>query len=261
MQELPRLSSGHALFLDFDGTLVDIAPRPGEVCVEPGLIATLSRLKSATVNGALAIVTGRTLADIDHYLAPLQLIVASEHGAHFRISTETEEEDDLTAAQSGHMSDAPLKAAALWLSSATASYPQLLLETKTSSLALHYRNAPQLESFCTALMQQLLDTLPDMALLHGKCVVELKPAAASKAQAVGRLMQWGCFRQRMPVFVGDDVTDEHAFIAVQQMGGIGVKVGRGESAARMRCESTAQVRAWLMAQAPISATQLGDEAP
>lgn len=243
MQGLPRLTPGHALFLDFDGTLVDIAPQPDAVRVAHGLIGTLGLLQEM-LHGALAIVTGRRLADIDHYLSPLRLIVASEHGAHCRMAGDPQP----LAAAATALPDR-LAQAARQLQHALQPYPQLLLEPKTSGIALHYRHAPELESLCSALMHQLLNELPGMELLRGKCVLELKPRNANKGFAIAQLMQLPMFRGRVPIFVGDDVTDEQAFVAVQQLGGTGVKVGVGESLAQLRCETTEQVRTWLAQQA------------
>ncbi|QNP50010.1 trehalose-phosphatase [Diaphorobacter aerolatus] len=236
MHGLPRLTLSHALFLDFDGTLVDIASQPDAVRVQEGTVQALAVLNQS-LQGALAIVTGRTLADIDYYLAPLKLTVASEHGAHLRLAGE--------AASSTPEASVALDAAAQRLAHALLEYPDLLLETKTSGLALHYRNAPLLEPVCSALMSELARELPGMELLRGKCVLELKPAGKDKGRAVLELMRLPTFAGRTPIFVGDDITDEAAFTAVQQSRGIGVKIGAGESHALERCESPAQVCEWL----------------
>ena len=127
-------------------------------------------------------------------------------------------------------------------------YPDLLLETKTAGLALHYRNAPALEPICAKLMDDIARDMPGMEILRGKCVLELKPAGPNKGRAVQEFMLLPPFNGRTPIFVGDDVTDEAAFVAVQQMGGVGIKVGHGTSVAAMRVESAAQVRAWLLMQ-------------
>ena len=239
MHGLPRLTPGHALFLDFDGTLVDIASQPDAVRVEDGVVPALQSLHHC-LQGALAIITGRTLADIDHYLAPLRLNVASEHGAQHRHLSAT------GVARS--VSSPDLRATEQRLKAALLQYPGLLLETKTAGLALHYRHAPALESICSKLMDDIARDMPGMEILRGKCVLELKPAGPNKGRAVQEFMQLPAFKGRTPIFVGDDVTDEAAFVAVQQLGGVGIKVGHGTSVAAMRCESAAQVRAWLLQQ-------------
>ena len=246
MHGLPRLTPGHALFLDFDGTLVDIASQPDAVRVEDGVIPALQSLHHF-LQGALAIITGRTLADIDHYLAPLRLNVASEHGAqHRRLHSATGVDRSV--------SPPDLRAAEQRLKAALLQYPDLLLETKTAGLALHYRNAPALEPICAKLMDDIARDIPGMEILRGKCVLELKPAGPNKGRAVQEFMLLPPFNGRTPIFVGDDITDEAAFIAVQQLGGVGVKVGHGTSAAAMRCDSAAQVRAWLLMPQPFTST-------
>ena len=245
MHGLPRLTPGHALFLDFDGTLVDIASQPDAVRVEDGLVPALQSLHHF-LQGALAIITGRTLADIDHYLAPLRLNVASEHGAQHRHHAATGVDRSVSSPD--------LRAAEQRLKAALLQYPDLLLEPKTAGLALHYRNAPALEPICAKLMDDIARDMPGMEILRGKCVLELKPAGPNKGRAVQEFMQLPPFNGRTPIFVGDDVTDEAAFVAVQQMGGIGIKVGHGTSVAAMRVESAAQVRAWLQLQPPSTST-------
>lgn len=243
MQELPRLTPSHALFLDFDGTLVDIASQPDAVRVEEGLIPALRTLE-LWLQGALAIVTGRTLVEIDHYLAPLQLHVASEHGAHSRMAAGYA--DHPTDHRDARMAPPGLNAAVERLRTALLQYPSLLLETKTSGFALHYRNALALEPVCSRLMDEVARDLPGMEVLRGKHVLELKPAGPNKGRAVNDFMQLPAFQGRTPIFVGDDITDESAFIVVLRRGGVGIKVGPGATLAKVRCETAAQVREWLL---------------
>lgn len=236
MRLLPPLTRAHALFLDFDGTLAELAPRPEAVRVEAGLVATLDALHQH-LGGALAIVTGRREADIDHFLAPLRLPLASEHGAQYRlaeVSRPAIEPPDLASV---------LRAA----QSLTSLYPQLLVERKRASVALHYRQAPQLEALCRATLARAIQPLDGVELLHGKCVFEVKPRGAHKGQAIVDFMASAPFCGRTPVFVGDDVTDEAGFAAVQAAGGWGVKVGEGQTTARHRCTSPAALREWLAA--------------
>ena len=242
MQGLPRLTTSHALFLDFDGTLVDIAPQPDAVRVTEGLVPALDTLNTA-LQGALAIVTGRALADVDFHLAPLLLTAACEHGAQYRLAH---------GGGSNGLAVLPspdLMAAAQQLRRTLQPYPELLIEEKTAGLALHYRNAEALAPLCHTLMNELARTLPGMELLHGKCVLELKPAGPSKGRALQDLMRLPRFAGRTPLMIGDDVTDESAFVAVQHLGGLGVKVGPGSSNAQGRIATPARVREWLLAQA------------
>lgn len=237
--ELPAMSLSlpthrHALFLDFDGTLADIAACPQAVRVQPEVIEDLRRLHGA-LQGALAIITGRTEADVDHFLAPLRLPLACEHGAHYRL-------DD------GGRSGVPalaLDSVIDALRPLMEQHPELLLESKNTGLAVHFRRAPQLEAACLRVMTQALDQVPGAELIRGKCVLEVKAEGTSKGRAIEIFMRRLPFAGRIPMFIGDDVTDESGFAAAQALGGVGVKVGDGPTQACVRLESPAEVRSWL----------------
>ena len=236
MQQLPVLTTAHALFLDFDGTLAELALRPDAVQVAPGLVDTLARLHQR-LEGALAIVTGRREVDIDGFLAPLRLPLASEHGAQYRLGA------DVRALPAVPMPDLqPVLQAAAGLAAA---HPGLLLEPKRASIALHYRLAPQLESLCHDVLVQAMHGIEGVELLRGKAVFEVKPRGAHKGQAIQDFMALPPFAGRVPVFVGDDVTDEAGFASVQALGGWGLKMGEGPTMAHHRCPSPAVLRAWL----------------
>jgi trehalose 6-phosphate phosphatase len=236
MQLLPALTRDTALFLDFDGTLAELAPQPDAVRVPPGLVPTLAALQGQ-LDGALAIVTGRRAADIDAFLAPLVLPLASEHGARYRLA-------DGSCPAIAVPDLAPALRAAADLAGL---HPALLLEHKTSSLALHYRHAPQLESLCRDTLARAIAGMAGVELLQGKCVLEVKPAGANKGQAIAVFMSQAPFAGRVPVFAGDDVTDEAGFAAAQQLGGRGIKIGEGPTLAQYRCLSPATLRGWLAA--------------
>lgn len=222
------------MFLDFDGTLADIAPRPEAVVVPRDLIHTLHGLAQA-LDGALAIVSGRRLADLDRLLAPLDLPLAAEHGALRRVAG-----GRLSEAEPPDLSDVTRAAEDL-----ISLYPQLLMERKTSSVALHYRQRPELADECLAVMAHACDRTPGAELLHGKCVVEVKPLGVDKGHAIACFMKEAPFAGRQPWFAGDDVTDESGFAWVRQAGGQTVKVGPGQSLAEHRLGSPAQLRSWL----------------
>ncbi len=236
-QALPNLTSRSALFLDFDGTLVELAERPGDVVVPPGLTDELAAM-SERLGGALAVISGRTIAQIDAQLSPLKLPVTGVHGVQRRNAS----------GHTIHIEAPPLEAAAAELRLFADAHPGTLVEVKRGALALHYRLAPELEALCLSTMQQLCAGIPGTALMSGKMVVELKPARANKGHAVNAYLHEPPFHGRTPVYVGDDVTDEDAFIAVQARGGIGVKVGTGPSAAKCRLTGPAALRSWLQAQ-------------
>ena len=231
---LPTVLPDSALFLDFDGTLADIAPTPDAVKVPGGLVPTLAALHRQ-LGGALAIVTGRPITDIDHFLSPLQLPIAGEHGAQYRMAD----------GSSPAIDQPPLEEAVIAMNAMAAQHPGLLVERKSHSVALHYRHAPELEALCRSSMQKVVAGKPGVELLYGKCVVEVKPAGVHKGQAIAVFMSTAPFAGRVPIFAGDDVTDESGFAAVQQLGGRGIKIGEGASQALHRCLSSAALRGWL----------------
>jgi trehalose 6-phosphate phosphatase len=233
---LPRIAPDTALFLDFDGTLVELASQPESVDVPPGLTRTLAGL-SRQLNGALALVSGRRLLDLDDFLAPLQLPAAVEHGAQRRSAH-------------GLMSSAPatdLRAALQAAESLLQRHPGLKLERKSLALSLHYRQAPELEGLCLEVMREAVARSPGLQMMQGKYVLDLKPAGVSKGTAIAAFMDEAPFAGRIPVFAGDDVTDEDGFEQVQRMGGHAIKVGPGPTGARYRCASVARLATWLQA--------------
>lgn len=217
------LSPACALFLDFDGTLVDIAPQPGAVVVPSGLVPTLSALQDY-LGGAVAVVSGRPIHAIDRFLHPLRLPVAGVHGAERRAA------DGVLDRLPQHPLDTIERAA----TALATRHPELLVEHKDRSVAVHYRQAPHLEAECLAVMSEAIDLSPGLVLLRGKMVVEAKPGGATKGSAIEAFLREPPFAGRTPVFVGDDVTDEPGFAAVQRMGGLGVKVGEGPTVAWQR---------------------------
>ncbi len=220
-----------ALFLDFDGTLVDLVSNPQAVVVPPGLSATLARLRDI-LSGAVAVVSGRPIQQIDRFLEPLVLSVAGVHGAERRRA-------DGSFAWEAVQPMQQVEARARALAQA---HPSLVVEAKRGSVALHYRQAPQLQSLCLATMQSAVEEAPGLTLLCGKMVVEAKPSRTSKSQAIEAFLDEAPFAGRTPVFVGDDVTDESGFDSVQRRGGIGVKVGEGPTLARERVAHPAAMR-------------------
>jgi trehalose 6-phosphate phosphatase len=238
MQTLPPLTARTALFLDFDGTLVDIAPRPDEVIVDPVVVTTLRHLRER-LDGAVAVISGREIEQLDALLAPLVLPAAGAHGAQLRDA-------------SGQLAQLPapdLDLVGRAMNRLAVLHPELLVETKSAALALHFRQAPQLESLCLETLTEAVSRSPGTELLRGKMVFEVKPRGVHKGQAVERLMRTAPFEGRIPLFVGDDLTDEDGFVAAQQAGGAGLKVGEGPTQARHRCSSPQALHAWLARQA------------
>ena len=212
-----------ALFLDYDGTLVDLAPTPAEAVADAGLRELLATLQ-VRLTGALGIVTGRPVADIDGFLAPLRLTVAGLHGLVRR-------------RHDGAIAEAPLPEGLLppvreALARFVASHPGTMLEDKRLSLALHYRQAPEAAAAAGELAQALAAASDGLLRLQrGKMVEELLPAGFDKGGAVKALLEEPDFRGRLPIFVGDDVTDEAGFRSVNGLGGVSIRVGAGPTEA------------------------------
>ena len=212
-----------ALFLDFDGTMVDIAPQPHAVHVPQPLLGLLQDVR-AYLGGAVAVISGRPIAQIDALLDPLRLPVAGVHGAEWRDASG--EVHLLNTHPLDHVQEAACLLAAR--------NPGLLVENKRGSVALHYRQRPELEELCLRTMQQAVDESTGLTLLRGKMVAEAKPSGASKGHAIETFLAEPPFAGRTPVFIGDDVTDEAGFSTVQRLDGVGIKVGEGPSVAARR---------------------------
>jgi trehalose 6-phosphate phosphatase len=231
----PAISPDWALFLDVDGTLLDFAPTPDSVRVPSGLVATLDILR-AHLDGALALVSGRSLATLDALFAPLQLPAVGLHGLERRSA------DPRTMPPSPPALDA-FRAQAEALA---AQHPGALVEDKGTAVALHWRGNPAAATALLVLAETALAELPGYQLQPGDHVLELRPRGADKGSAILAMLDAPPFHGRLPVFVGDDHTDEHGFAAVREHCGIAVLVGdRQPSAARHRLPDTAAVRAWL----------------
>ncbi len=235
MQKPPRLTPDAALFLDFDGTLVALAETPEAIEVPPALVALLTDLHGL-LGGALAVVSGRQIDALDRFLAPLRLPAAGEHGVQRR-----DAEGDM---QEQRPPDLAFVLDAC--NDLAGAYKGLLVERKHSAIALHYRMAPDLGEVCREALVRLLDDQPQLELLHGKFVFEVKPAGVNKGVAIDAFMREAPFAGRVPVFAGDDTTDETGFAVVQPRGGIAIKVGSGPTQALHRLDSTLAVYEWLL---------------
>lgn len=227
-----------ALLLDIDGTLLELAPTPRDVVVPPKLGATLQSLYDRT-SGALALVSGRSLSDIDLIFAPLQFPAVGGHGAEMRLATETE----AVAARAPPMdNDLKRRFAAIAKLS-----PGIILEDKGYSIALHYRLAPQFERTIYEAVSAIRADLPQASfeVLPGKSVCEIKPAGFTKATGVRELMSHAPFAGRRPLFMGDDVTDESVFAIMPSFDGVSFSVGRRAHGVDGYFDAPRDVRAWL----------------
>jgi len=242
MAVLPDLrdASAYGFFFDFDGTLTEIAETPGAVIVDERVREALESLFESA-SGAVAIVTGREIESIDKLLAPLKLPVAGVHGYERRNGETTV---SATAAE-----ESKARAIEKVLTCFESHNPGLLLEKKRGALALHYRLRPELETICLSLVEDLAARLPDTVLTRGKMVIELRLHTATKGTAISDFLREKPFRGRIPVYAGDDVTDEDAFVAVNALSGISVKVGPGETAAQTRADGVGEFLTWLLTTA------------
>lgn len=235
---LPTPSKNWALFLDIDGTLLELAPTPSAVVVPPdlpGLIQVLGR----ALDGAVAFVTGRSLADVDALFAPLKFTGAGQHGAEIRIAGH---ETERLGPGNGI-----LKALMLRIEAFAAARPGILVEGKGMTIAVHCRQVPQyqdeLDVFLTGLAAEHGDRLET---IRGHRVFEIKPRNVSKRTAVEHLMRDAPFAGRLPLFIGDDRTDEDGFAAVRALGGHAIRVGPDQpSLATWRMADPVRVRAFL----------------
>ncbi len=235
---VPRPRPDWALFLDFDGTLVDFAPRPDAVRPEPGLASVLTRA-AESLGRALAVVTGRPIGEIDHWLDARVAAVAGIHGAERRSA------DGRVAPAAG--ADPPAGEAArarARLAAVAAAHDGVAFEDKGTCFALHFRAAPDRRKACVDAVRALESAA--FEVLGGASVVELRPRGIHKGAAIAAFMAEPPFAGRTPVFVGDDVTDEDGFRVVNAMGGVSVLAGPARpSAARHRLPDVGAVVAWL----------------
>lgn len=225
-----------ALFLDFDGTLVAIANRPDDVRLDPQTREALAKLNELLA-GALAIITGRDIAAVDRFLAPLRLSTAGVHGLMRR---------DAQGHTYASVPDPALPAAVeRAVFPLLAKHPGLLVERKHGALALHYRAHPELEQASIEAMENAAGELQQTEIMRGKMVVEVKAIGGNKGAAIADFLNEKPFVGRRAVFAGDDETDEDAFALVNARGGISIKVGPGATQATYRAAGTGEFLAWL----------------
>jgi trehalose 6-phosphate phosphatase len=238
----PPLATDCALFLDIDGTLLDLAATPDRVRVDADVAALLPAL-AARLGGAFALITGRAIADADRLFRGIALPIAGQHGCERRAADGT--------LHFHAPAPAGLEQLRAEIGRLAGLHEGLLLEDKGSTLALHYRRAPKLAGHLHRAVRAHLATAiaagASLRLQTGKGIVEIKPDGRDKGTAIAEYMAEPPFAGRVPVFVGDDRTDEYGFEAVARMGGWGVKVGRERTVAPYRLPNVAMVRRWLVA--------------
>ncbi|MEP2828941.1 trehalose-phosphatase [Parvibaculum sp.] len=232
---LPAPQRNWALFLDFDGTLAELAPTPDAVVIDPELPQVLASLMKS-LDGAVALISGRTLGELDRHTG-LELPGAGVHGLELR---ERQGMVPHLPDESGAIHEIAAKLAPL-----ADGDDRLIVELKPGALALHYRRAPEREQECRAAMQEALASTSGLQLMDGKMVLEVKPGHVNKGHAIEKLMSLPPFSGRVPVFAGDDRTDEDGFGVVNALKGVTIKIGEGESVAAYRLASVGVFVAWL----------------
>jgi trehalose 6-phosphate phosphatase len=239
---LPTWRDDWALFLDVDGTLLEIAAAPEDVFVPTRTLEVLSKLHER-LGGALALVSGRAIADLDRLFRPLRLPAAGAHGAERRSAS--------GHTTHRHSEGSVLEPARRLLAGWAAANPGVLLEVKGAALALHYRGAPSLERDAKRVASQAATLAgPQFVIQEGKKVFEIKPKATDKGRAIAEFMLEEPFESRVPVFIGDDLTDEHGFARVNELGGHSIAVGVVHATvARWHLPNEAQVLDWLASHA------------
>lgn len=225
------------LFLDVDGTLLEIAPTPDSVVVDESLKQLLLQTRDA-LQGAMALVSGRSITALDELFAPYRFAAAGLHGLERRDANGTMHVAHIDV-------DPAFEAARDALLGIVETMPGVLLEDKKISLAVHFRAVPQQEATLRRLVGSIAEGLgPRYQVLEGKRVLELKPASATKADAIRGFLGEAPFAGRRPVFVGDDITDLDGFGVVENLGGLSVAVGDRVDA-QLRVASPRDVRALL----------------
>jgi trehalose 6-phosphate phosphatase len=236
---MPPYGANWAFFLDIDGTLLEIEGHPDAVRIGRAELDLVGGLHRAT-GGALALISGRPLAGIDVLFHPLKLPSAGQHGAERR-DARGRRHRHVFPVDALHRAATPVRRFA-------ARNEGLVFEDKGASVALHYRLAPELAAEARRVVEEAIKAAEGaLEMQVGKMVFELKPAGVDKGKAIEAFMQDAPFAGRVPVFLGDDVTDEYGFRVVNRIQGHSIKVGPGATDARYRLDNPAAAKAWLAA--------------
>ncbi|NDU91243.1 MAG: trehalose-phosphatase [Ferrovum sp.] len=236
MKRLPSPSSSWAYFLDVDGTLIELADTPDAVHVDHLLLTLIDDLHQK-VGGALALISGRSLTNLDHCLKMPWLPIAGQHGLERR--------DNFGNIHRHGISQISSELFVERLAPLMARHPGLHIEYKGATLAVHYRREPHLGSYLHRLLKGMVLQMAGLQVQPGKRVLEIKPSGYDKGSAIEEYMSQPPFAGRRVVFIGDDLTDEHGFAVVNRLDGYSIKVGAGRTCAHYRLSGIESVRSWL----------------
>jgi len=223
-----------SIFLDLDGTIIELVEHPDAVRVEASTLRLLEGLRNKS-GSALAVISGREIAFIDQLLRPLVLPVAGVHGLQRR-----------DAAGIVHLHEtSDMRPLTYELEEVIGDESGIIIEQKPGAVALHYRLRPDLEQRCCEIVEEVVGRRPDLRLVHGKMVFEILQKGADKGSVIETFLSEPPFLGRKPIFAGDDVTDESGFWAVNALGGISIKVGANKTEARYRARDVGELHDWL----------------
>jgi trehalose 6-phosphate phosphatase len=226
----------YCIFLDFDGTLVEIEDHPDDVRVDASTLRFVERLRDK-VGCALALISGRDIDVVDRLLHPLVLPVAGVHGLQRR--------DAEGQLHSPVIDQRIVDAIATDIETTFSEEPGVIIEKKTGAVALHYRLRPDFETRCLALAENIVRNQPELHLIKGKMVCEIRIDGNDKAAVIEAFLAEHPFKGRTPIFAGDDATDESGFAAVNARGGVSIKIGGSPTSAKFRAASVFELRNWF----------------
>jgi trehalose 6-phosphate phosphatase len=226
----------YCVFLDFDGTLVEIEDRPDDVRIDVSTRQFIERLRDR-VGRALALVSGRDIHIVDRLLHPLKLPIAGVHGLQRR--------DASGRLHTPIIDRRAVECIAARVEAAFSAEPGIVVEKKTGAVAIHFRLRPDFEKRCCALARQIVRNRPDLHLVEGKMVCEIRLNGNDMGAVIQAFLDERPFKGRKPIFTSDDETVEAGFAAVNARGGVSIKIGQGPTIAKFRAANVVELRSWL----------------